>query len=96
MPATVPPDPRARFAALAAQPEPDLAEAALWLAAEEYPALDVPAYLARIGELAAEARPALAGAMTGAARVARLNRFLFVECPLSGGIMASRTGHSTP
>jgi regulator of sirC expression with transglutaminase-like and TPR domain len=84
VPATVPPDPRARFAALAAQPEPDLAEAALWLAAEEYPSLDVPAYLARIGELAAEARPALAGAMTGAARVARLNRFLFVECGFRG------------
>jgi hypothetical protein len=80
VPATVPPDPRARFAALAAQPEPDLAEAALWLAAEEYPALDVQAYLARIDELAAEARPALAGAMTGAARGARRNPVRFGEC----------------
>ena len=81
---SVPPDPRARFAALAAQPEPDLAEAALWLAAEEYPALDVAAYLARLDALAAEARPALAGAESCAGRVARLNRFLFVECGFRG------------
>jgi regulator of sirC expression with transglutaminase-like and TPR domain len=82
--ASLPPDPRARFAALAAQSEPNLEESALWLAAEEYPALDVHACLARFDALAAEARPALAGAASGAERIARLNRFLFVECGFRG------------
>jgi regulator of sirC expression with transglutaminase-like and TPR domain len=74
-------DPRARFTEIAALPDAaiDLAEAALWIAAEEYPALDVASCLARIDALAAEAAPALRGAPDEAARVAALNRFLFVE-----------------
>jgi regulator of sirC expression with transglutaminase-like and TPR domain len=74
-------DPRARFAALAALPDAaiDLAEAALWIAAEEYPHLDVRACLARLEALGAEARAAVQAASPGAVRVARLNRFLFIE-----------------
>lgn len=34
------------------EPAPSLAETALWIAAEEYPGLDVPAYLARLDKLA--------------------------------------------
>ena len=42
-----------RFAALALAPEGSirLAEAALWVAAEEYPDLDVPAWLRRLDAL---------------------------------------------
>src|SRR5688572_5316225 len=49
---------RERFVKLARGPEEkiDLAEAALLIAAEEYPGLDVPAYLARIDDLAARVR----------------------------------------
>ena len=49
---------RERFIRLARGPEEqiDLAEAALLIAAEEYPGLDVPAYLARIDELAERVR----------------------------------------
>jgi len=49
---------RERFASIARGPEDriDLAEAALVIAAEEYPGLDVPAYLARIEDLARRVR----------------------------------------
>jgi regulator of sirC expression with transglutaminase-like and TPR domain len=49
---------RRRFTALARGPEEaiDLAEACLLIAAEEYPGLDVPAYLARIEDLAERVR----------------------------------------
>jgi regulator of sirC expression with transglutaminase-like and TPR domain len=49
---------RERFVTLVKKPEDriDLAEAALLIAAEEYPGLDVPAYLARIDELAERVR----------------------------------------
>lgn len=57
----------------------DLVRAALWVAAEEYPALDVAAYVARLDELAQAARTRLAGARTARERVEGLNQFLFVE-----------------
>jgi regulator of sirC expression with transglutaminase-like and TPR domain len=49
---------RQRFVLLARRPEEkiDLAEAALTIAAEEYPGLDIPAYLARLDELADRVR----------------------------------------
>ncbi len=43
---------RARLYEAAAQPDGDLAAAALWIAAEEYPDLDVPRYLAFLEERA--------------------------------------------
>jgi len=74
------PSARERFERIARGPDPpDLAEAALLIAAEEYPDLAVGDYLARLDELAAGARLALAGAPTPEERVLRLNRFLFDE-----------------
>lgn len=50
--------PNREFAALLAEPDDrlDLARAALLLATDEYPDLDVDGYLARLDELAAEVR----------------------------------------
>lgn len=72
---------RERFAALVApdRPQPDLAEAALWIAAEEYPELDVPAYLARLDELARRAAPLVLAPRSQGEQVERLNLFLFEE-----------------
>ena len=87
-------DARTRFAEIAALPdeEIDLAEAALVLAAEAVPELDVAAYLARIDELARE----LAGGNTGEsslrARVDSLNRELFE----ARGFHGSRDGYYDP
>jgi regulator of sirC expression with transglutaminase-like and TPR domain len=74
-------DPRERFAELARLPEAriDLALAALWIAAEEYPSLDPDAYLARLDALAAAAAPRLRGAGSDAERAERLLRFLHDE-----------------
>src|SRR5438045_1809232 len=55
----------------------DLAELALHLAADEYPELDVSAYLAKLETLAGEAKAELRGDL--AERVAGLCRFLFEE-----------------
>lgn len=74
-------DPRERFTAAVALPEHeiDLAEAALLVAAEEYPELDVDEYLGRIDSLAASVAPRLDGLASLAERVATLNDFLFRE-----------------
>ncbi len=71
--------PREHFAALASGPDDaiDLGEAALWLAAEARPGLDVAHYLGRLDALADEVRPALQDAASEAARVRLLNRHLF-------------------
>ncbi|NQZ96976.1 MAG: tetratricopeptide repeat protein [Myxococcales bacterium] len=55
---------RAHFESIACREDSDidLAEAALWIAAEEYPELDVDAYLARFDEMAQSARPKLEAA----------------------------------
>ncbi len=78
--------PRDEFARIAALKDSgiDLAEAALWIAAEEYPGLDVPAYLARLDDLAQAAAPTLPKGADLSFRVAHLNRFLFVECGFRG------------
>jgi regulator of sirC expression with transglutaminase-like and TPR domain len=77
---------RERFAALAAGPEEtvDVAEAALVIAAEAYPALRVDEYLAKLDALAEEARPWLGFTRSELERVARLNHFLFVEKGFAG------------
>ena len=79
-------DPRQAFAALARRPDPDipLAETALWVAAEEYPSLDVAGYLDRLDRLARELAPRLAGADTDWERAARLVRFLHGEKGFAG------------
>ncbi len=69
----------AELLALAADPlhPVDLAELALHLARDEYPDLDVPAYLARLDALADAVAPRLTGSL--AERVATLAAFLFEE-----------------
>lgn len=60
----------------------DLAELALWLARDEYPALDVEAYLAELDSMAHEARLYLRGDLT--TRVTGLCRYLFHEMGFHG------------
>lgn len=66
----------------------DLAELSLRLAVDEYPNLDVPAYLARLDDLAARVRPRLARAATLEGKVAELAHFLFVEEEFDGNSAA--------
>ncbi|MBW2269575.1 MAG: tetratricopeptide repeat protein [Deltaproteobacteria bacterium] len=79
-------DPREQFRAAIERPELqiDLAETALWVAAEEYPGLDVPAYLARLDGMAQEVGPRVRAAGGLAARVDCLNDYLFRECGFAG------------
>jgi len=74
-------DPRESFAELARLPDEkiDLARAALWIAAEEYPSLDVRAYLARLDALADAAARELGAGGPDAERAERLLRFLVEE-----------------
>jgi regulator of sirC expression with transglutaminase-like and TPR domain len=60
----------------------DLAELALWLARDEYPDLDVEAYLGEIDGMAHEARRYMRGDL--AARVAGLCRYLFHDMGFRG------------
>lgn len=62
----------------------DLAEAALWVAAEEYPSLDVAVELARLDALADTARGALGRARDARERVLALMRFLHVDAGFRG------------
>ncbi len=62
----------------------DAAEVALHLARDEYPDLDVPAYLTRLDDLAAQARPLLAGDLEQ--RVAALSQFLFDDLRFRGNV----------
>jgi regulator of sirC expression with transglutaminase-like and TPR domain len=77
---------RQRFARLAASIDDDidLAEAALWIASEEYPSLDVACYRERLAALAQGAQRRLEGAADPAERARRLNAFLFDEEGFSG------------
>ncbi len=61
-----------------------LAEAALWIAKDEYPDLDVGAYLARLDDLAERAKWKAPRTLPAAERVERLNRFLFEEMGFRG------------
>jgi regulator of sirC expression with transglutaminase-like and TPR domain len=60
----------------------DLAELALELARDEYPQLDVEAYLSELDGLAHEVRPRLSGSL--AARVRAFTRFLFHDLGFRG------------
>lgn len=85
LPGMVQPSPaRERFAEIARLPDEriDLAEAALWIAAEEQPGLDPAPWLARLDDLALRLRPRLAG--DDLDRVAELSRFLSDEVGLRG------------
>ncbi len=77
---------RARFEALLEQSEEkiDLAEAALIIASDEYPQLNVASYLARLAEMADYIRPRLPSDQDPRGCVEVLNRYLFVELGFSG------------
>lgn len=76
---------RQRFARILAQPEAaiDLPEAALLVACEEYPELDVEGYRARLVALGHEAQRRVAG-LDPAESVQAVSRLLFVEMGFSG------------
>ncbi len=78
--------PRDRFVRVSRTPDAqiDLAEAALLIAAEEYPQLSVAAYLSRLDDLARDAAQLVGDADSTRARVQQLNRFLFVERGFAG------------
>jgi regulator of sirC expression with transglutaminase-like and TPR domain len=75
-----------RLAALLRGPEEalDLAEAALLLATDEYPGLDVGGYLARLDALARGARERLAEDADLEETIVGLNRYLFAEQGFAG------------
>jgi regulator of sirC expression with transglutaminase-like and TPR domain len=77
---------RERFAQLvdATNDDFDLAEAALLIAQEEQPELDVAAYLQRLDALAAKVRARVSEPSTPTATLARLNELLFQEERLNG------------
>ena len=77
---------RQQFAAVVGRADDrlDVAEAALLIAKEEYPRLDLRAYLAQLDELAAGARVEVRTGASPAEQVARLNQFLFVKCGFAG------------
>jgi regulator of sirC expression with transglutaminase-like and TPR domain len=62
----------------------NLAEAALLIAAEEYPGLDVDAYLSRIDGMAATLRQRIRADISAAEKIILLNRFLFDELGFRG------------
>jgi len=82
----VEPASRRRFRSLMGQPEEavDLAEAALLIACEEYPNLDVAQYRARFVELGVSARARLDPAASTREQVGALSRFLFEELDFKG------------
>lgn len=79
-------DARKRFESLARLPDHqiDVAEAALVIAKEEYPDLDIGSYLARLDDLAAAAKQRIPAAVPAEERIRRLNRFLFSERGFAG------------
>jgi regulator of sirC expression with transglutaminase-like and TPR domain len=78
--------PTERWKEIVAGPEEeiDLAEAALVIAAHEYPGLDVDAYLARIAEMAETLKRRLRRDISPADTLVALNRYLFEELGFSG------------
>ena len=83
---TTEPSHRQRFAEVARRPdrEIDLGEAALLVAAEEYPDLDVERWLGKLDELAATVKPRVAPLTCDYERLAALMGFLYGEYGLCG------------
>ncbi|MBF0279684.1 MAG: tetratricopeptide repeat protein [SAR324 cluster bacterium] len=86
--------PHQRFAELISLPDEkiDLIEAALVIAAEAYPNLDVEHYLQKFDALVQEAQEYFKGVFTGNDRVSRLCDFLFVR----QGFTGSQTDYYDP
>jgi len=70
----------------APEEEINLAEAALLIAAQEYPGLDVPAYLARIDEIAATLKRRMRADISPTDALMALNRYLFEELGFAGNV----------
>lgn len=66
--------------------EINLAEAALLIAAQEYPGLDVPAYLARLDEIAATLKRRMRADISPTDALVALNRYLFEEIGFAGNV----------
>jgi len=64
----------------------DLCEAALVIAAQEYPGLDIAAYLARIDDMGATLRNRLRRDIGSTERILALNRYLFDELGFRGNV----------
>src|SRR3989454_149415 len=81
-----PKETRKAFAALLALPDDaiDLGHAALLIAREEYPGLDVGRYLLRLDEMAEEIRRRMKRGEGAASQIAHLNRLLFQEMGFRG------------
>ena len=79
---------RQRFTALLGRPEGEinLAEAALLIASEEYPGLDVPLYLKHLDDMGVALRARLAEEPRPERAVMALNRYLFQEEGFHGNI----------
>lgn len=75
-----------RFRQIVSGPDEEinLAEAALLIASEEYPDLDIAAYLARLDEMAATLKRRLRADISPADTIVALNRFLFDEHGFTG------------
>lgn len=75
----VPPPCRLAFAHLVRQPEAaiDLAAATLLIAKEEYPDLDVAAYVSRLGDMAADVRERAGGSQDPRRLIRELSDYLF-------------------
>jgi len=80
--------PAERWKEIVAGPEEeiDLAEAALLVAAPEYPGLDVAAYRARLGEMAATLKRRLRGDIGPTDTLIALNHYLFDELGFRGNV----------
>lgn len=77
-----------RFAELVTREQFGLAEACLLIAQDEYPDLDVGAYIARIDAIAAAVSGRLAADAAPEQRVAAINRHLFAELGFRGNVEA--------
>jgi regulator of sirC expression with transglutaminase-like and TPR domain len=68
----------------AAEEDIDLGKAALLIASEEYPGLDLLRYVAKLEAMAAAVRPQLTAAVDGRGRIETLNSYLFQEQQFRG------------
>jgi len=77
---------RGRFAEIAASADDtiNLAEGALVIASEEYPGLDIGAYLVRLDEMGATLKRRLRADISPADTIVALNRFVFEENGFTG------------
>jgi len=86
-----------RFTQIVERPEDEInvAEAALVIAADEYPDLDVARYLARLDTMAEQARPRFSSEMSAREQITALNAYLFDELGFRGNRDAYYDPHNS-